>query len=97
MDNFDLKKYLAENRLNEGVDSSQESVAEWLFNQFQRTGIYPKYSVDDEESNSKQDLIHTLIEKAKAKEIENIKNAFNYGQTDPGMEADEYLDFINFK
>ena len=38
-----------------------------------------------------------VYDKAKEKEIKNIKNAFNYGQTDPGMEADEYLDFINFK
>ena len=43
--------------------------------------------------------IRTICKKTKFYEgrIKNIKNAFDYGQTDPGMEADEYLNFINFK
>lgn len=82
MDNFDLKKYLSENRLNEGVNSGQGSAIEWLEKRFYFT---------------EGQLIDIDFEQAKAKEIENIKNAFNYGQTDPGIEADEYLDFINFK
>jgi hypothetical protein len=88
MDNFDLKKYLAEGRLNEGVNSGQGSAVEWLAEQFDNiVELYP----------SQFEKINNAIEQAKAKEIENIKNAFNYGQTDPGMEADEYLDFINLK
>lgn len=48
----------------------KQTAVEWLFTQFQRTGIYPKYSIDNEEINLKQDLIHTLIEQAKAMEKE---------------------------
>ena len=58
----------------------KQTAVEWLFNQFQRTGIYPKYSVDNEENNSKQDLIHTLIEQAKAMEEEQIKDAHYEGR-----------------
>jgi len=81
MDNFDLKKYLAKSRLNEGANSGKISAVEHLYNKWSEQGTL--YLED--------------LEQAKEKEIENIKNAFNYGQTDPGMEADEYLDFINFK
>ena len=82
MDNFDLKKYLVENKLSEKTNSNQLSAVEFLGNQLP-LGV--------------KGAIMDKIEQAKEKEIENIKNAFNYGQTDPGMEADEYLDFINFK
>ena len=88
MDNFDLKKYLAEGRLNEEVNSGQGSAVEWLVEQLDNLiEYYP----------SQFEQVNKAFEQAKAKEIENLKNAFNYGQTDPGMEADEYLDFINFK
>ena len=50
----------------------KHTAVDWLFNQFQTNGIYPKYSVDNEENNSKQDLIHTLIEQAKAMEKEQM-------------------------
>ena len=56
---------------------SKQTPVQWLFNQFQRNGIYPKYSVDDEESNSKQDLIHTLIEQALEMEKKEIIEAWN--------------------
>jgi hypothetical protein len=81
MDNFDLKKYLVENKLSEEASSNQLSAVEWLEDQIKSE----KYIEDVDFSQ------------AKAMEKEQIKNAFNYGQTDPGMEADEYLDFINFK
>ena len=88
MDNFDLKKYLAEGRLNEEVNSGQGSAVEWLVEQLDNLiEYYP----------SQFEQVNKAFEQAKSKEIENLKNAFNYGQTDPGMEADEYLDFINFK
>jgi hypothetical protein len=35
-----------------------------------------------------------IFEKAKAMEKEQIENAFNYGQLDLGMEADEYYNKI---
>ena len=41
--------------------------------------------------------IDETIETYCIKEIENVKNAFNYGQTDLGMEVDEYLKFINLR
>jgi hypothetical protein len=84
MDNFDLRKYLVENKLSEEASSNQLSAVEWLFTML---------------NNPKSDQVFAkkLYDKAKEKEIENIKNAFDYGQIDLGMEADEYLDFINFK
>jgi hypothetical protein len=60
----------------------KHTAVDWLFNQFQRTGIYPKYSVDNGENNSKQDLIHTLIEQAKAMEKEQINEAYANGSND---------------
>ena len=61
----------------------KQTAVEWLFIQFQRTGIYPKYSIDNEESNLKQDLIHTLIEQAKEMEKQQIIEAYNEGQNTP--------------
>jgi hypothetical protein len=84
MDNFDLKKYLAEGKLNEGVNSNQGSVIISLIEKLDRYVMWTKESRE-------------LVYQAKEKEIENLKNAFNYGQTNPEMEADEYLNFINFK
>ena len=81
MDNFDLKKYLVENKLSEEASSNPLSAVEYL-----EEIIY----------GDKEFSLSEVFKQAKAIEIENIKNAFNYGQTDPGMEADEYLDFINF-
>jgi hypothetical protein len=40
--------------------------------------------------------IEYVIQKAKEMEKEQIENAFNYGQVDLGMEADEYYN-NNFK
>ena len=37
-----------------------------------------------------------LVEQAKEMEREQIENAFNYGQIDLGMEADEYYN-VTFK
>ena len=85
MDNFDLKKYLVENKLSEETNSNPLSAVDLLS---EKVGHNSLMSLSD---------YNEILEQAKAKEIENIKNAFDYGQTDPGMEADEYLDFINFK
>ena len=82
MDNFDLKKYLAEGKLNEETSSGHSSAVEYL-----EEIIY----------GDKEFSLSEVFKQAKAKEIENIKNAFDYGQTDLGMESDEYLNFINFK
>jgi hypothetical protein len=87
MDNFDLRKYLAENRLNE-TSNPNPSAVEWLCEN--------NYTFRRELELGNQSLIKQ-IKQAKEMEIENIKNAFDYGQTDLGMEADEYLNFINFK
>ena len=35
-------------------------------------------------------ITKNMVEQAKAMEKEQIENAFNYGQFDLGMEADEY-------
>ena len=64
------------------VNKMKQTAVEWLFTQFQRTGIYPKYSIDNEEINLKQDLIHTLIEQAKAMEKEQIMDAHSQGYSD---------------
>ena len=41
---------------------------------------------------SEWDKVKKVFEKAKAMEKEQIENAFNYGQFDLGMEANEYFD-----
>jgi len=84
MDNFDLKKYLAKNKLNEMTNSTQESVIDELIEKLDKYIMWTKEARE-------------LVYQAKAKEIENVKNAFNYGQTDLGMEVDEYLKFINLR
>ena len=42
------------------------------------------------EENKYTSYIELKIKQAKAMEKEQIENAFNYGQFDLGMEADEY-------
>jgi hypothetical protein len=73
MDKFDLKKYLAENKLNE-TSNSNLSAVEWLIEQIKNE----KYIEDID------------FQQAKEMEKQQIENAFNYGQFDLGMEADEY-------
>jgi len=60
MDNFDLKKYLVENKLSEEASSNQLSAVEWLFTML---------------NNPKSDQVFAkkLYDKAKEKEIKNIK------------------------
>ena len=53
----------------------KQTAVEWLVNKLQ---IF----ATEEEMN--------IIDQAKAMEKEQIENAFNYGQFDLGMEADEY-------
>ena len=58
----------------------KQTAVEWLAEQI--TTVKWKMS-DVTDRNS-------IIEQAKAMEREQIENAFNYGQIDLGMEADEY-------
>ena len=57
----------------------KQTAVEWLVNKLQ---IF----ATEEEMN--------IIDQAKAMEKEQIENAFNYGQFDLGMEADEYYNEI---
>ena len=78
------------------VNKMKQTAVEWLFTQFQRTGIYPKYSIDNEEINLKQDLIHTLIEQAKAMEKEQIiEFANNYGFDTCGYDYERAEQYYN--
>ena len=54
----------------------EQSAVEWL--------------LDSLDYNQNMLGIKEIIEKAKEMEKEEIENAFNYGQFDLGMEADEY-------
>jgi hypothetical protein len=58
----------------------KQTAVEWLV---ENSHIIPKTGLNKRE----------LINQAKAMEKEQIENAFNYGQFDLGMEADEY--YIN--
>ena len=86
MDNFDLKKYLAEGKLNEEANPGKGLAIDDLIEKLDKY-VMQAYT----------DPMKAFVYQARAKEIENIKNAFNYGQTNPGMEVDEYLNFMNFK
>lgn len=148
MDNFDLKKYLVENRLTKSDQLNEAKTTGQISNEieelddikrrYEEKGDFNRAAkIEDKIENLKSEFTNRINEmgtpeqekikksavdllfdkiknvkvidsyefdklkeeyrKSKEKEIENIKNAFNYGQTDPGMEADEYLDFINFK
>jgi hypothetical protein len=54
----------------------KETAVEWLFNELELSQEY--------------EYVKEILEQAKEMEKEQIKNAFNYGQFDLGMEADEY-------
>ena len=80
MDNFDLKKYLTENKLNE-VSNSNPSAVEWLIEQIKNE----KYIEDID------------FQQAKEMEKQQIIDAFEFAQNDLGMEADEYINYMNLK
>jgi hypothetical protein len=56
----------------------KQTALEWLYEEFTKTN----YLTEDE--------FYMIFNQAKEMEKEQIENAFNYGQLDLGMEADEY-------
>ena len=87
MDKFDLKKYLTENKLNE-VSNSNSSSVEWFADK-----------IDDilEISSNDSERIKPILEQAKKMEKKQIIDAFEFAQNDLGMEADEYINYMNLK
>ena len=59
----------------------KQTAVEWLVEQMKLDELFNEYY---------------FIEQAKEMEEEQIENAFNYGQFDLGMEADEYYN-LTFK
>jgi hypothetical protein len=60
----------------------KQTAVEWFFNAL----------IENQDKTHKQ--IESIFEQAKEREKEQIENAFNYGQLDLGMEADEYYNKI---
>jgi acetolactate synthase small subunit len=72
----------------------KQTAAEWLF--LQMENLITKAKVTDMDNNDFVISKVKLLQQAKEMEKEQIINAFNYGQVDLGMEADEYYN-NNFK
>jgi glucose-6-phosphate 1-dehydrogenase len=72
----------------------KQTAAEWLF--LQMENLITKAKVTDMDNNDFVIEKVKLLQQAKEMEKEQIINAFNYGQVDLGMEADEYYN-NNFK
>jgi glucose-6-phosphate 1-dehydrogenase len=72
----------------------KQTAAEWLF--LQMENLITKSKVTDMDNNDFVISKVKLLQQAKEMEKEQIINAFNYGQVDLGMEADEYYN-NNFK
>jgi acetolactate synthase small subunit len=70
------------------------TAVEWLF--LQMENLITKAKVTDMDNNDFVISKVKLLQQAKEMEKEQIINAFNYGQVDLGMEADEYYN-NNFK
>ena len=62
----------------------KQTAVEWFVEQLS------SYTTTDGNIISHHQNITHLFEQAKEMEKEQIENAFNYGQFDLGMEADEY-------
>ena len=62
----------------------KQTAVEWFVDQLS------SYTTTDGNIISHHQNITHLFEQAKEMEKEQIENAFNYGQFDLGMEADEY-------
>ena len=86
MDKFDLKKYLAENKLNEESNSNETAV------DFFAKKLNFLFGTDNYDY-----LQGDTYKKAKELERQQIKNAFEFAQNDLGMEADEYINYMNLK
>ena len=70
----------------------KQTAVEWLENQMKKSKYFYKLM---EDINSRSTIAQSdIIEQAKEMEKEQIENAFNYGQFDLGMEADEYYNQI---
>ena len=65
----------------------KQTAVEWLVKKL-------SYETSEGTIISHHFIINKLFEQAKAMEKEQIENAFNYGQFDLGMEADEYYNEI---
>jgi hypothetical protein len=87
MDNFDLKKYLAEGKLNEESNQTKTAI-DWLCENI--------YTIQRELSIGNKSLIEK-INQAKEIERQQIMDAFEFAQNDLGMEADEYINYMNLK
>jgi len=72
----------------------KQTAVEWLF--LQMENLITKAKVTDMDNNDFVIEKVKLLQQAKEMEKEQIINAFNYGQVDLGMEADEYYN-NNFK
>jgi glucose-6-phosphate 1-dehydrogenase len=72
----------------------KQTAVEWLF--LQMENLITKAKVTDMDNNDFVIEKVKLLQQAKEMEKEQIVNAFNYGQVDLGMEADEYYN-NNFK
>ena len=72
----------------------KQPAVEWLF--LQMENLITKAKVTDMDNNDFVIEKVKLLQQAKEMEKEQIVNAFNYGQVDLGMEADEYYN-NNFK
>jgi glucose-6-phosphate 1-dehydrogenase len=70
------------------------TAVEWLF--LQMENLITKAKVTDMDNNDFVISKVKLLQQAKEMDKEQIINAFNYGQIDLGMEADEYYN-NNFK
>ena len=64
------------------------SAVEWFYNQMENLRV--KAEITNMDGNDFIIAKVKLLQEAKAMEKEQIENAFNYGQFDLGMEADEY-------
>ena len=71
----------------------KKTAVEWLIGRFHYEGFIGTYC-SEEQIKSKREIMIEIIEQAKEMEKEEIENAFNYGQFDLGMEADEYYNEI---
>ena len=72
----------------------KQTAVEWLF--LQMENLITKAKVTDMDNNDFVISKVKLLQQAKEMDKEQIINAFNYGQVDLGMEADEYYN-NNFK
>jgi acetolactate synthase small subunit len=72
----------------------KQTAVEWLF--LKMENLITKAKVTDMDNNDFVIEKVKLLQQAKEMEKEQIINAFNYGQVDLGMEADEYYN-NNFK